>query len=136
MKLQFEKELWALSPELAVMEMILNQHPELYEMLKDDITLGQASSSFGRQDIPTVEQIMRAAIYKEIKSLTYRELEYAQHEIKGSLQNIIRSKNMETCLKKWRSGIEAVISNLKRAMNCFGVNGKRGYALMQRCNGT
>ena len=49
--------------------MILNQHPELYEMLKDDITLGQASSSFGRQDIPTVEQIMRAAIYKEMKSL-------------------------------------------------------------------
>lgn len=80
LKLQFEKELWALSPELAVMDTILNQHPEIYEMVKKDITLGEESSSFGRQDKPTVEQIVRAAIYKEMKSLTYRELEYAQHD--------------------------------------------------------
>ncbi len=80
LKLQFEKELWALSPELAVMDTILNQHPEIYEMVKNDITMGQESSSFGRQDMPTVEQIVRAAIYKEMKNLTYRELEYAQHD--------------------------------------------------------
>lgn len=49
-------------------------------MVKKDITLGEESSSFGRQDKPTVEQIVRAAIYKEMKSLTYRELEYAQHD--------------------------------------------------------
>jgi len=80
LKLQFEKELWALSPELAVMDTILNQHPEIYEMVKKDITMGEEGSSFGRQDKPTVEQIVRAAIYKEMKSLTYRELEYAQHD--------------------------------------------------------
>jgi IS5 family transposase len=80
LKLQFEKELWALSPELAVIDTILNQHPEIYEMLKKDITLGEEGSGFGRQDMPTVEQIVRAAIYKEMKSLTYRELEYAQHD--------------------------------------------------------
>ncbi len=80
LKLQFEKELWALSPELAVMDTILNQHPEIYELMKKDITLGEESSSFGRQDRPTVEQLLRAAIYKEMKSLTYRELEYAQHD--------------------------------------------------------
>jgi transposase, IS5 family len=80
LKLQFEKELWALSPELAVMDTILNQHPEIYEMVRKDITLGEESSSFGRQDMPTVEQIVRAAIYKEMKNLTYRELEYAQHD--------------------------------------------------------
>ena len=80
LKLQFEKELWALSPELAVMDTILNQHPEIYEMVKKDITMGEESSSFGRQDKPTVEQIVRAAIYKEMKSFTYRELEYAQHD--------------------------------------------------------
>lgn len=80
LKLQFEKELWALSPELAVMDTILNQQPEIYEMVKKDITMGEESSSFGRQDKPTVEQIVRAAIYKEMKSLTYRELEYAQHD--------------------------------------------------------
>jgi IS5 family transposase len=80
LKLQFEKELWALSPELAVMDTILNQHSEIYEMVKNDITMGQESSSLGRQDMPTVEQIVRAAIYKETKNLTYRELEYAQHD--------------------------------------------------------
>lgn len=80
LKLQFEKELWALSPELAVMDTILNQHPEICEMVKNDITMGQESSSFGRQDMPTVEQIVRAAIYKEMKNVTYRELEYAQHD--------------------------------------------------------
>jgi len=80
LKLQFEKELWALSPELAVMDTILNEHPEIYGMVKKDITMGEESSSFGRQDMPTVEQIVRAAIYKEMKSLTYRELEYAQHD--------------------------------------------------------
>jgi transposase, IS5 family len=69
-----------LSPELAVMDTILNQHPEIYEIVKKDITMGEEGSSFGRQDKPTVEQIVRAAIYKEMKSLTYRELEYAQHD--------------------------------------------------------
>ena len=80
LKLQFEKELWALSPELAVMDTILNQRPEIYAMVKNDITMGEENSCFGRQDMPTVEQIVRAAIYKEMKSLTYRELEYAQHD--------------------------------------------------------
>ena len=36
------------------------------------------------------------------------------NKIVGSLQNIASSKNMETRLKKWRSGIEAIISNLLR----------------------
>ncbi len=80
LKLQFEKELWALSPELAVMDTILNQHPEIYAIMKKDITMGEGTSGMGRQDMPTVEQIVRAAIYKEMKSLTYRELEYAQYD--------------------------------------------------------
>lgn len=36
---------------------------------------------------------------------------------KGKLQNIVTSKKMETILKNWRSGIEAIISNLKRGMD-------------------
>jgi len=37
-------------------------------------------SEFGRQDMPSVEQIVHAAIYKEMKGLDYRELEYAQSD--------------------------------------------------------
>jgi IS5 family transposase len=39
-------------------------------------------------------------------------------KIVGSLKNITTSANMETRLKKWRSAVEAVISNLKRG---FGI---------------
>jgi IS5 family transposase len=80
LRLQFEKELWVLNPQLAVMDTILDTHPEILEMVKEDITGGKKSSRKGRQDMPTVEQIVRAAIYKEMKNLTYRELEYEQHD--------------------------------------------------------
>ena len=58
-------------------------------------------------------------------------LQYAQsrkiknivfNKINGSLSSIASSKNMETRLKKWRSGIDAVISNLKRRFNLCRVD--------------
>lgn len=39
------------------------------------------------------------------------------NKVKGKMQNSTSSKKMETMLKKWRSGIEAVISNFKRGLN-------------------
>ena len=39
------------------------------------------------------------------------------NKIVGSFKNIATCKNMETRLKKWRSGMEAVISNIKRGLN-------------------
>lgn len=36
---------------------------------------------------------------------------------KGSMQNVTTSKKMETILKKWRAGMEAIISNFKRGLN-------------------
>ncbi|MDA8156699.1 MAG: hypothetical protein M0Z52_09665 [Actinomycetota bacterium] len=38
LKLQFEKELWALNPELAVMDTILNDHPEIIDIVREEIT--------------------------------------------------------------------------------------------------
>jgi transposase, IS5 family len=46
------------------------------------------------------------------------------NKVVGSLQNQASSKNMETRLKKWRSSIEAVISNLKRGFNLERCNWK------------
>jgi IS5 family transposase len=46
------------------------------------------------------------------------------NKIVGSLQNIASSKKMETMLKKWRSGIEAVISNYKRGFGMSVCNWK------------
>jgi len=80
--LKFEDGNWANDPELGLMDTILEQNPRLIKMLEKDITQGKPSSTFGRQDTPSVEQILRAAIYKEMKNLDYRSLEYAQEDSK------------------------------------------------------
>jgi len=80
--LKFEDGNWANDPELGLMDTILEQNPKLIRMLERDITQGKPSSTFGRQDTPSVEQIIRAAIYKEMKNLDYRSLEYAQEDSK------------------------------------------------------
>lgn len=77
-RIKFEKPDWARSPELGLMDTILELHPHLIEILAEDITRWQKRSIFGRKDTPSVEQIARAAIYKEIKGLEYRELEFHQ----------------------------------------------------------
>lgn len=50
------------------------------------------------------------ALSKNIKNVVF-------NKVRGSLQNVASSKKMETMLKKWRAGIEAVISNFKRGLN-------------------
>jgi IS5 family transposase len=82
LKLRFENPNWALDPELALIDTVLEQHSELFELVKGDIIGIGKDSEIGRQDSPTAEQIVRAALYKEIKKLDYRELEYAQHDSK------------------------------------------------------
>ncbi len=78
--LKFEDGNWAGDPELGLMDTILEQNPKLIKILENDITQGNPGSTFGRQDTPSVEQIVRAAIYKEMKKLDYRSLEYAQED--------------------------------------------------------
>lgn len=77
-KLRFEKPDWAGSPELGLIDTILELKPELINLLKKDIIRSERESSFGRKDTPSVEQIVRAGIYKEMKGLDYRALEFAQ----------------------------------------------------------
>jgi hypothetical protein len=71
LKLKFEAALWALDPELALIDTVLEQHPELLDIVKGDIIGIGKDSGTGRQDSPTVEQIVRAALYKEMKKLNY-----------------------------------------------------------------
>jgi IS5 family transposase len=78
--LKFEHPDWSKNPEFGLIDTIFELHPELYLILKDDIVKGEKESVFGRKDTPTVEQIVRAAFYKEMKGLDYRELEYAQSD--------------------------------------------------------
>jgi IS5 family transposase len=80
LRLKLEKPNWALDPELAFIDTILNENPRLYEIIVPDIADLNKNSEKGRQDSPTVEQVVRAALYKELKKLDYRELEYAQED--------------------------------------------------------
>jgi IS5 family transposase len=80
LRLKLERPIWALDPELALMDTILAENPKLYEVVAPDIVGLNKNSPMGRQDSPTVEQVVRAAIYKEVKKLDYRELEYAQED--------------------------------------------------------
>jgi IS5 family transposase len=78
--LKFESPKWINDPELGLIDTVLEEHPELIKMLAPDITAGQKDNYFGRQDTPSVGQTVRAAIYKEMKHLDYRALEYAQED--------------------------------------------------------
>ena len=78
LKLKFENPDWARNPEFGLLDTILEKHPYLYDIVTPDITAGIKDSVFGRDDSPSVEQITRAALYKEMKGYDYRQLEYAQ----------------------------------------------------------
>ena len=80
LRLKLEKPIWALDAELALIDTILNENPRLYEIIALDLMELNKGSRVGRQDSPTVEQVVRAALYKELKKLDYRELEYAQED--------------------------------------------------------
>src|SRR5512139_4348281 len=80
LRLKLEKPNWALDPELALIDTILNENPRLYEIIAPDIMDLNKSGERGRQDSPTVEPVVRAALYKELKKLNYRELGYAQED--------------------------------------------------------
>ena len=76
--LKFEKPDWSANPEFCVIDTILESRPDLILMFSSDIIGNEVASTFGRQDTPSVEQIVRAAIFKEMRGMDYRELEYAQ----------------------------------------------------------
>ena len=76
-KLKFEHPDWKRHPELGMIDAILEQNPNLINIVAPDIINITKDSNFGRGDSPSVEQILRAAILKEIKGYDYRELELA-----------------------------------------------------------
>jgi IS5 family transposase len=77
-RIKFEQVDWSRNPEFGLLDTILETHPELLKIVEADIREGEKQSTFGRQDMPSVEQIVRSAIYKEMKGLNYSELEYSQ----------------------------------------------------------
>ena len=74
LKLKFEQGVWAVNPEFAVIDTILEKRPDFITMFSADVMKGNKNNQYGRSDSPSVEQIVRLGLYKAIKSLDYREL--------------------------------------------------------------
>jgi transposase, IS5 family len=77
-QLRFEQPDWSASPHFGLIDIILEENPGLVKIVEDEVVGDSAMSNFGRQDSPSVEQVLRAGIFKEIRGLDYRELEFAQ----------------------------------------------------------
>lgn len=79
-KILFEQPNWKNDLELGLIDSILDSHPHIISTLGEDISDSKSKNIIGRKDTPSIEQIVRAGIYKELKGLDYRELEYHQED--------------------------------------------------------
>lgn len=117
LKLKFEKSDWSRNPEFGLIDTLLETHPELYNIVKGDILSGIQESVFGRKDNPTVEQIVRAAIYKEMKGLDYRELEFAQTDSRICATFIKLDERKPFCFSLYQQYISKIkAESLQRLM--------------------
>jgi IS5 family transposase len=123
--LKFEKPDWSRNPEFGLIDAILEEHPELYNIVAPDIISGNKNNGFGRADVPSVEQIIRAAIYKELKAYDYRELEYAQTDSRICANFIkldLRKPFSFQMFQKYISGITAAsLQKLLIAINRIAI---------------
>jgi len=80
LRLVFERPLWAKFPELAVYDAILENRIDIVKIFEKDLLKDLKNNNLGRKDSPSVEQIIRAIIYKESRGITYEELEIHQFD--------------------------------------------------------
>jgi len=106
--LKFEKPDWNANPEFGLIDTILESHPEIIELISTDLTGLIKSSNYGRKDTPTVEQILRAAIFKEMKNLDYRELEFAQLDSRICATFIKLDLREPFCFQLWQKYISQI----------------------------
>jgi len=109
--LKFGRSDWSKNPELGLIDTILDKRPDLISLLQADIRLGSKTSDFGRKDTPTVEQVVRAAIYKEFKKLNYRDLEYAQSDSRICATFIKLDERKPFSFQVWQKYISKIKQN-------------------------
>ena len=106
--LKFEQADWSKNPELGLIDTILEKNPEIIKLMKNDIVGKEKESIFGRKDVPTVEQIVRAAIFKEMRGLDYRELEYAQSDSRICANFIKLDERKPFCFQMFQKYISKI----------------------------
>jgi len=106
--LKFEKPDWKENPEFGLIDTILETCPEIILKVSNDLFELVKLSKYGRKDTPTVEQIVRAAIYKEMKNLDYRELEFAQKDSRICATFIKLDLRKPFCFQLWQKYISQI----------------------------
>ena len=126
LQLKFEKPDWAKNPAFGLVDTILELHPELLKMVEPDILSESKASNFGRKDIPSVEQIFRAALYKEFKGLDYRELEYEQSDSRICAQFVKLDELRPYCFQMYQKYIskikESTLQQVLIALNKIAIS--------------
>lgn len=126
LKFRFSEANWAIHPELALFDICLSRYPELVKFVETDVLEGVEDSVFGRKDSPTVEQVLRGAIYKEIKQLTYRDLEDDMLDSRICNAFMLLEENQSfsySVMQKYISKIkEANIKKIIRTVNQLAIN--------------
>ena len=127
--LRFENSDWSKNPEFGVIDTILELHPEIFNIFKSDIIGNEETSSFGRKDTPSVEQIVRAAIFKEMKGYDYRDLEYAQSDSRICATFIKLDERTPFCFQTFQKYISRIkASTLHEVMvEIIKFAGKEGF---------
>ena len=94
---------------------ILNGNPKDSELYQD--TMETVKRYYGK--VP--ESSVADGGYASMANTEYSKKEgivnIVFNKIRGSMQNVAKNKRVENKLKRWRSGIEAIISNLKRGFH-------------------
>ena len=106
--LKFQKPDWSRNPEFGVIDTILELRPDIFQLFKSDIIGNEDISNFGRKDTPSVEQIVRAAIFKEIKGYDYRELEFAQSDSRICVTFIKLDEREPFCFQTFQKYISRI----------------------------
>lgn len=126
LRLKFEKANWLKNPEFGLLDTILDLHPELLLLIKADVLGDNKNNHLGRGDVPSLEQIMRAAIYKELKGYQYRELAYAQIDSRICEQFVKIDKNRPYSFQMYQKYISRIsdssLQNLLLALNKIAIN--------------
>lgn len=126
LKLKFDQPNWANDIELALIDSVLENRPDLIRIFEADIRKESKNSVFGRGDVPSVEQIVRAAIYREIKKLDYRKLEYHQEDSRICEQFLKIDRERPYSFQVWQKYISGIsketLEKLLYELNKIAIN--------------
>lgn len=107
--LKFNRPDWRQNHELCLMDSIFELHPSLYDIVSADLAESSGMpSDLGRKDSPTVEQVVRGAVYKEFKSLTYRDLEYHQIDSRSCAAFVKLDERNPISFQTWQKYVSKV----------------------------